>query len=207
MSASGGKARPIGSVDESQKVFLLKNSFPYCHSKVSTDRHPDRKSSGGRPRKFAEPSRPITLTLPETTLRDLRSIDTDRAQAIVKLTKMALRSGGPAPPLVEIVELAPNTGLIIIGPSHILRQVPFLHLVPVAPARYLLALDAGHDFKSLEIAVNDVLDNVPKGENGERELIVQLLGQMRSLRKTERVRMAEIIFVRLANKRRDKAAD
>ena len=169
-------------------------------SKVKTDLN--RKGSGGRPPKFGESSRPITVTLPESTLRDLHHIDPDRARAIVKLTKSALRTNGASQPLVEIVELAADTGLVVIGPSRVLRQISFLHLVEVAPARYILALDPGYDFKSLEIAINDVLDDVAESEERERKLITQLLEHIKRLRKAARVSMAEILFVRPERKRR-----
>lgn len=103
--------------------------------------------------------------------------------------------------MVEIVEMAANTGLLVVGPSDALRRIPFLHLVEVAPARFLLALDPGNDFKTLEIAIHDVLEDVPQSEVRERELIRQLLEQMRDVRKTERVSMAEILFVKLREKR------
>ena len=172
---------------------------------MRTNQHLDRKNSGGRPRKFGEPSRPVTLTLPESTLRELQHIDPDRGHAIVKLTKRVLRSEGAAQPLVEIVEMATDTGLVVIGPSRVLRQISFLHLIEVAPARYLLALDPGHDFRALEIAINDVLDDVPEHEKRERELVVQLLEHIRKLRKTERVSMAEILFVKLNENSNDEA--
>src|SRR5690606_34115626 len=38
----------------------------------------------GRPPKFREPSGPVTVTLPNRTLAQLRRIDADRAKAIVK---------------------------------------------------------------------------------------------------------------------------
>ena len=154
------------------------------------------KKSGGRPRKFAESSRPITLTLPESTLRDLQHIDPDRSQAIVKLTKSALHTNGAAKPLVEVSKISAETGLIVIGPSTALRTIPFLHLVEVAPARFLLALDVGHDFKSLEIAISDLLDDVPQTDKREHELIVELLQHIKALRKAHRMSTAEIVFVR-----------
>lgn len=163
---------------------------------MKTNQDLNKKNGGGRPPKFAEPSRAITLTLPESTLRELEHIDLDRGHAIVKLTKKVLRSDNGAQPLVEIVEMAADTGLVVIGPSRALRQISFLHLIEVAPARYLLALDPGHDFRTLEIAISDVLDDLPEGETRERELVVQLLEHIRRLRKTERVSMAKILFVK-----------
>lgn len=165
---------------------------------MKTNQHLNKKKGSGRPLKFAEPSRPITLTLPESTLRELQHIDPDRGRAIVKLMKRVLRSGGAAQPLVEIVEMATNTGLIVVGPSRALRQIPFLHLIEVAPARYLLAVDSGYDFKSLEIAINDVLEDVPERDEREQNLILQLLEHIKRLRKTDRVKMAEVLFVKLS---------
>jgi len=159
----------------------------------------DRKGVGGRPPKFTEPSRPITLTLPESTLEGLRLIDDDRGQAIVKLTQQALRSGDSGQPQVEIMEMAANIGVLIIGPSSALRRIPFLHLVEVAPARFLLALDPGNDFKNLEIAIHDVLEDVPENDERERALIAQLLQHIRNVRKNSRVRMAEILFVNIGD--------
>src|SRR5687768_11664919 len=96
-----------------------------------------RKSLGGRPPKFPGPSRPVTLTLPESTLEGLKQIHADRGQAIVKLTEAALRGGAASHSHVEIVTMADKTGLLVVGPSEVLRRIPFLHLVEVAPARFV----------------------------------------------------------------------
>lgn len=157
------------------------------------------KKLGGRPPKFAEPSRPVTLTLPESTLSDLQQINADRSHAIVALTKKVLRSDGTERPLVEIVEMAKEAGLVIVGPSKALQKIPFLRLVEVAPTRYLLAVDKGHNFHSLEIAIIDALED-EQHEKREHELLTQLLDHIKGLRKARRVSMAEILFVRLPSK-------
>jgi hypothetical protein len=48
------------------------------------------KKKKGRPPKFRESRRPVTVTLPETTLARLAAINTDRAQAIVKAVGAAV---------------------------------------------------------------------------------------------------------------------
>jgi hypothetical protein len=156
-----------------------------------------KKASGGRPPKFDEPSRPVTLTLPESTLRGLNEIDADRAQAIVKLTHGALGQGDKPRPQVEIVKVADNTGLLVIGPCRPLSRVPFLHLVEVAPGRFLLALKAGNSFSALEVAVQDLLEELNASEYRERSLLMELLENVKKLRRAERVSTAEILFVRL----------
>src|SRR5437773_7425177 len=125
---------------------------------AKTNRHLQRKNGSGRPPKFSEASRPITLTLPESTLRDLQLVHPDRGHAIVKLAQRASRGNRSKRPLVEIVKMGVDVGLIIVGQSKVLLQIPFVRLVEVAPARYLLALDSGNDFHTLEIAINDLLD-------------------------------------------------
>jgi hypothetical protein len=166
-------------------------------------RVPEGKKSGpvGRPLKFSEPSRPVTLTLPESILKGLQQIHQDRAQAIVKLAAAWLKQAQPSPPKVQIVEMAANTGLLVVGRCEALRSIPFLHLVEVAPDRFLLALDPGNDFKTLELALQDVLDDLPGDAAEEQDLILQLLGHIRQVRKAERVSMAEILFVKLSGKR------
>jgi hypothetical protein len=163
---------------------------------VRTNERTDQKKSGGRPRKFAEPSRPITLTLPERTLRELRHVNSDPGHAIVKLARWALQNGGKEKPLVEIVKTSADLGIIVTGPSQALSQISFLHLVEVAPARYLLALDSGHDFRSLEIAISDILDDVPQSNKRERELVTQLRQHIKRLRKSGSTKRAEILFAR-----------
>jgi len=52
----------------------------------------------GRPRKFQEASRPVTVTLPQRTLELLSTFDEDRGRAIVKVTDaVAPRRSGAHP--------------------------------------------------------------------------------------------------------------
>jgi hypothetical protein len=156
-----------------------------------------RRPAGGRPPKFGVPSRAITLTLPEETLEDLLTIDRDRSQAIVKLTKSALGRDESPRPMVEVVEMVDDIGLLVVGPSALLRRIPFLHLVEVSAGRYLMALAPGNDMKSLEIAITDMVDDLPERDERERALLLELLGHLRKLRKKDRVSMAELLFVSL----------
>jgi hypothetical protein len=154
-----------------------------------------RRPAGGRPPKFGVPSRAVTLTLPEETLTDLLKIDRDRGQAIVKLTKSALGKDESPRSMVEVVEMVADIGLLVVGPSALLRRIPFLHLVEVSTGRYLMALSPGNDVKSLEIAITDMVDDLPELDERERNLLLELLGHLRKLRKKERVSMAELLFV------------
>lgn len=151
----------------------------------------------GRPRKFEEPSKVVTLTLPESTLRDLGQLNPDRACAIVQAVRHATNAKTAVAPDVDVVEMVPGTGLIVVGASRLLKRIPFLHLVEIAPGRFLLAMEPGHDFRRLEVAIRDLFEDVRGMEPREQRLLEQLLDRIRTERRSERVRMAEILFVRL----------
>lgn len=159
-----------------------------------------RKSNSGRPPKYRGPSRPVTVTLPDSTLEVLRRIDEDRGLAIVKAAEWAQRDDTDSKSLVEIVQMAPGKGLLVVGATVALKRIPFLHLIEIGPDRHLLALDRGNDFKSLEIAVRDVFDDVPEDQLHERQLLKSLLEHIKDLRKAEKVTMAEILLVSMGDR-------
>jgi hypothetical protein len=151
------------------------------------------RNLGGRPPKFNEPSRPVTLTLPESTLKQLESIDPDRAQAIVKLTHTAFPEPNQSQP-VEIVSVDRHSGLLIVGSNATLKAIPFLKLIEVALGRFLIAIDQGHDFRSLELALRDLIEEgqVP---SQDRPTIESLLERIRTVRRTKQASPATILFV------------
>src|SRR5215813_2963652 len=100
------------------------------------------KNKNGRPPKFPEARRPVTVTLPESTLVRLASIDPDRARAIVKLTDAATADHAKRKP-VELVEVSPGLCVILVGPSKLLQKIRWLRLVEVAPMRFLLTIPLG----------------------------------------------------------------
>lgn len=164
-------------------------------NKKSPAKQPGEKHAGGRPPKFLEPRRAITVTLPERTLRQLAAVDRDRARAIVKVTDAVVRKDLPPNKLVEVVEIEPGTGVILVGPSSYLRQIPWLKLVEVAPARYLLVIPTGTPIDSLEIAVMDILDELPPMEERERAILEELELRIRHLRRGKKVSKAELLFI------------
>ncbi len=164
---------------------------------MNMKRRLSKSKSGGRRPPFDGACRPVTVTLPESTLQGLSQVDPDRGRAIVKLTEARLGAGDGTSRLVEVVEMAEKTGLLVVAPSQALRRIPFLHLVEVATSRFILALEPSHDFQTLEIAVLDLLDDVTEYDRRERDLLSQLLEQIRRMRQTGRISMAQILFVRM----------
>jgi len=153
------------------------------------------KHPGGRPPKFREPRRAVTVTLPERTLRQLAAVDLDRARAIVKVTDAVVQKDLPAGKLVEVVEIEPGTGVILVGPSSCLRRIPWLKMVEVAPARYLLVIPSGTPIDSLEVAVMDLLEDLPAAEERERVILAELEQRIRQLRRSKKVSKAELLFI------------
>jgi hypothetical protein len=164
------------------------------------------KKSIGRPPKFHGPSRVVTMTLPDATLRDLAAIDQDRARAIVEATRIAaaLRRGGGgeagASP-VAVERVASGTALITVPFSRLLAAIPGLALIEFQPGRYLVVVEPGRELPDVEIAVLDALDRIEEAGGEERAILEGLLGQLRAVRRSARARTATIILVDVAGER------
>lgn len=154
------------------------------------------RGKGGRPPKFREPRRPVTVTLPERTLRLLAGIHEDRARAIVAAADLhAERSGAVAP--VEVVETAPGVGLILVAANPLLESIEGLRMVQVAPGRNLLAVPLGTSVDSLEVALADLVEHPPRSARpGHRAAVEELLRIVRRSRRERQVTRSEILLVR-----------
>ena len=151
----------------------------------------------GRPPKFNEERRPITVTLPERTLQQLAAIHGDRARAIVKAAATTTRMHSRKAPPVEVVEASQGQAMIVVGPSRSLRQIKWLQLAEIAPSRFLLVIPTGTVMETLEIAVADLLEPLLPTEIYERGLLTELLHILRSRRRQQDVSKAEILLLRL----------
>jgi len=134
------------------------------------------------------------MTLPESTLTRLAAIDPDRARAIVKLADAAMPNHGK-PQHVELVEVAPGLGVIIVGPSPLLRKIEWLRLVEVAPARFLLTIPVGTSVDSLELALVDLLEDVKSDNGGDQTTLTELRDLIRRLRRRRGLSKAEMLFI------------
>lgn len=159
---------------------------------------PTHRSPRGRPPKFLGPRRPVTLTLPERTLQGLASIDPDRARAIVKATDAALNGSPGSRAQVELFEVGPRTSLIVVGYSRYLQRIPWLGLVELAPGRFILTVPSGTPVDSLEIALGDVLEEIPAREAGERATLDELRQVLRRVRRSQTVSKVEILVLATA---------
>ncbi len=163
---------------------------------MDSEQRVDQRRGGGRPRKFAGPSRPVTVTLSEATIDRLNWIHKDRALAIAKAAEIATETAGDQPLKVEVLEIAKGQGLILVGPSMALKRIPWLRMVQISPARFLLSIPTGTSVDSLEIAILDLIDRLAPDEKDERDMLVRLRDIMRALRHGQSVSKAEILIVK-----------
>ena len=160
----------------------------------------------GRPPKFEEAHRPITVTLPDRTLQHLAAINPDRARAIVKATESATRLNSKEAPPVEVVRVSPGEAVIVVGPSRYLRQLPWLRLVEIAPHRYLLALPSGTAIERLEVALEDIIEHLESSETYEQKLLAELHRVLRVRRRQKDVFTAEILLLGIGSQTTAKPA-
>jgi hypothetical protein len=147
----------------------------------------------GRPPKFEGPRKPITVTLPERTLRQLDTIGPDRARAIVRVVEQVAGDNVQRPDLVEKVAIGQGAAIILVPENRPLRSIPWLRLVRVAPNRFLMAVTSGTTIEEFELQIQDLISELAPGDQGERELLEELLHVVSGSRK-RRVK-AEILFV------------
>lgn len=152
---------------------------------------------GGRPAKFAEPSRPVTMTLPERVLSMLEKLDGDRASAVVKAVETAVgRSAASGGGIVGEIPVASGESLLTVPENRFLRAVPWITLVETSPNRHLISLRGGIPVEKLEVTLVDILDD-PRTASfpGEREALRSLLEKIRNPRRKHGVHTEEILVV------------
>ena len=157
------------------------------------------KHPGGRPPKFNEARRRITVTLPDRTLKGLISIDSDRAQAIAKAVEALVGVNSVREP-VEIVEVLPGKAIILVGPNQCLKEIPFLDQIEVAPARYLLIISADATIESLELALGDMRQSLAAKNDYEKTILEQLLQYITHHRRRKAMTKSELLLFDVRSK-------
>ena len=153
------------------------------------------KHPGGRPPKFKEPCRSVTMTLPLRVLDLLAAVDNDRATAVAKLATAALspREGRPFKP-IDFLKLPNGKKLILVADSPALRAIPWLDLVEVGPARHLICLHHGVPVEKLEVTLHDMID-ARAPANPERAFLADLLAFLQIPRRTQSIDRGELLFI------------
>ncbi len=155
-----------------------------------------KSNRSGRPPKFREPRRPVTMTLPERILDLLAEIDPDRAQAVAKAAEAVAGAEADRFKPVKLTEMAQGKSLIVVGPSKALKEIPWLKLIEIAPTRFLLSIPSGTPVEALEVALRD-LTNDPVIRNNDREtaILAELLSLIGHQRRMNRLGKAEFLII------------
>jgi hypothetical protein len=133
----------------------------------------------GRPRKFAEPTRAVTLTLPESVLSTLTSVHKDLSLAIVQLTERRRRHKHP---LAELVTFGGNA-VITVRPTPSLEKRAGVQLVPLPDGRALISFAQPQTIAELELTLNDALED-PALEPDDRELFEAIVHILKDARRS-----------------------
>lgn len=165
----------------------IKDDLSYILYKfVPTDPHLKPSIHGvrerrGRPRKFIEPSKAVTLTLPLSVIEALTAIDADLSRAVVRLAQpeMARRPHEPA-------ELATFGGraVIVITPSRVLERRTGVGLVPLPDGRALISFDQPITVAALELRLDDALEDaaLPAADRAVFQGVARILKEARRSR-------------------------
>ncbi len=153
------------------------------------------KGRGGRPPKFNEPSRPVTVTLPVRILKLLESVDSDRAFAITRLVEFFLLSDKKPLEPVQVVPVSDDESIILVSYSKLLAQLPWLKLIEISPARFLLSVATDTPVEKLEVALHDLIETLPKSDP-EHTLLTMLRQTLSAPRRNQTILKEEIIFIK-----------
>jgi len=153
------------------------------------------KAAGGRPPKFKEVRRPITVTLPERILKSLERVNHDRALALVKCVEAVVGTGQEEEHPVELIEVLSGKALIVVNSNRSLGRIEWLRLVEIAPARYLLVLPPGMPIERLEVELQDLLESLDPAEESESLLIQQLQKMLTQHRRQKMITKGELLLV------------
>lgn len=134
----------------------------------------------GRPRKFAGPSRAVTLTLPESVLSALASVHKDISKAVVQLTER--RRPEDRHPLAELAVFG-RSAVITVRPTPSLERRADVQLVPLPDGRALISFAQAKTIAELELTLNDALEEASLPDD-DRELFEAIVGILKDARRS-----------------------
>ena len=128
----------------------------------------------GRPRKFAEPSRSVTLTLPLHVIAALSAVDADLSRAVVRIAEPEL--GRQRHPPAELATFG-KRAVIVVNPTRTLERRTGVALVPLPDGRALICFDQTTTPAMLELVIADALEDpqLPVADRAVFEGIVSIL--------------------------------
>jgi hypothetical protein len=104
------------------------------------------------------------------------------------------RAAGPDRPAIEIVTVARDQAVILMGSCRPLARLPRLRPIEIAPGRFLLTIEPGTPTETLEVELSDLLD-ASETSAEDRAALGELLRILRTARRERSISKAEILFV------------
>ena len=133
----------------------------------------------GRPRKFAAPSRAVTLTLPESVLEALGNVHPDVSRAIVQLVnRRASQRNGRPPADLAVFD---RSAVITVRPTALLKGRMGIDLVPLPDGRALISFEQGKTVADVELTIYDALADpkISASDQSVLQAIADLLTEAR----------------------------
>jgi len=152
----------------------------------------------GRPRKFAKPSRAVTLTLPEDVLASLSGIDSDLSRAVVRVAQPELRKR--AHPAAELVSFG-RRGVIVVTPTRTLEQQTGVVLIPLSDGRALISFDETMTVARLELRIEDALED-ERLSPADRRVFAAIRNILKDARRSGEVTLQQRNIIVLESSRR-----
>ena len=160
----------------------------------------------GRPRKFNEPSRVVSLTLPESVIASLTDLHADLGHAVTRLARKVGKHVPRRKP-AELVMFG-RRATISVRPSRTLARRLQVELVPMPDGRALIVFDAPQTVAEFELRLHDALDDATITSE-DREACEAMRSILREARRSDDVALAtrNIIVLESLPAGRRKAAE
>lgn len=141
----------------------------------------------GRPRKFDDPSRPVTLTLPVHAIEALAAMDPDLSRAIMHLLEPGLGRRPHAP--AELTRYG-GRAVIVVNASRALEQRTGIDLVPLPDGRALMSFERSMTPAAIELLIADALDD-RQLKGPDRAVFEAIAGILKTARRSGDVRLSQ----------------
>ena len=86
----------------------------------------------------------------------------------------------------------------MVNSNRFLNRIEWLHLIEMAPARYLLLVPPGMPIERLEVELRDLMENLEADEADEYRMLEMLQNILVQHRRKKTVTKGELLFVDVA---------
>jgi hypothetical protein len=151
----------------------------------------------GRPRKFAAPSRAVTVTLPDDVIEVLRGVDQDVSRAVARIA--ARHQSNHGRPAAELSVFG-RRAVITVRPTPTLERRTGISLVPLTDGRALISFDQPTTIEELELLLYDALED-PHLAADDRRLFQEIASILKHARRSRDVTLLRRTIIVLESPR------